>query len=933
MTKSSSSPTIPIPGYDLSDVILNDGLDFVLSRGIRRSDGLPVLIKTARLGQSLAVSERLHHEFEITRRFESPFVVKALDLIEENGRPVLVLEDFGGVPLATRWNAPLEGEPFFAIALALADIVTDIHRARVVHKNLSTTTILVSTDGTEIKITDFALAFVMPRVLSGQGTSGMIEGTLATMAPEQTGRMNRVVDHRSDLYSLGVILYELLTGHPPFQAEDPPAWIHAHLARSPRPPRELIPWIPPCLSTIVLRLLAKQPEDRYQSGWGLRIDLEHCRSLWREGLGDALFTLGSGDVPERLQFPQKLYGREGAVTELRTALDRVARSGQVELALVSGYSGVGKSSLVNELHQPVVEAGGRFITGKFDAQKRAVPYATITQAFKGLMTELLAENEASVTLWRSRLKQALGDHAAIISDVVPQLDLILGPQPPAAELPPTEAQNRFLTLFRRFVAVFATPEHPLVLFLDDMQWADTSSLRLVQDLVTASSPLHLLLIGAYRDNEVSPSHPLLLMLATARSNGATVGNIVLVPLNEADVRAFMGDTMHCAPADIAPLAELLHARTAGNPFFLIQLLGELEQEGLITFEPRIRHWRWDKTGIEAREVPNSVLGLLTDKMLRLPATTREVLTYASCFGNTVDLGVLTMDLDCPIGTTERHLAEAVDQGLLVRVGNSCRFVHNRVQEAAYALLPTAQRAELHLGIGRLLLAHYLPTDIEQWLFIVADQFSRCLDLIEVRPEHIQLAELFLAAGRKATAAAAYESAATYLTAGMTLTGAEGWADCRALTYNLHLERARADYLRGTLDESEQLLGVLLDRATSVTERTSAIRLGIAIYTTHGAINRAIALGLEGVALFGIALPPHPDRAQVDEEFAKVWNTLGDRRIEELIDLPEMEASDMRMVMDLLCDLGTPAIFGRQALLHVTVAQMIVLTIRHGTTDS
>jgi predicted ATPase len=453
------------------------------------------------------------------------------------------------------------------------------------------------------------------------------------MAPEQTGRMNRSIDARSDLYALGVTLYQMLTGSLPFTAADPMEWVHCHIARKPTAPSERLATVPAAVSNLVLKLLAKTAEERYQTAGGLERDLRRCLTAWEARRRIDAFPLGQQDTPDRLVIPERLYGREREIDTLLAAFERVVAGGTPELVLVSGYSGIGKSSVVNELHKVLVPPRGLFATGKFDQYKRDIPYATLAQAFQSLVRRLLGRSEAELQSWRDDLRRALDPNGLLIVNLVPELKLIIGAQPPVPDLPPRDAQNRFQLVFRRFINVFARPEHPLVLFLDDLQWLDAATLDLLEHLVTHSEVRHLLLIGAYRDNEVSPSHPLLRTLEAIRKAGAQVQEIVLAPLGLDDIGQLVADAMHCEPERVRPLAQLVHEKTGGNPFFAIQFLTALAEEGLLAFDPVTRAWQWNMDRIRAKSYTDNVVDLVAGKLKRFSSTTQEALKQLACLGN------------------------------------------------------------------------------------------------------------------------------------------------------------------------------------------------------------------------------------------------------------------------------------------------------------
>ncbi len=583
--------------------------DIALYRG--SGNGLAPILLVATEDTSLGSVERLEREYALKGELDATWAARPVALTHHNGRMTLVLEDPGGAPLDRLLGRPMEVSHFLRIAIAVAKALRQVHERGLIHKDIKPANILMDSASGGAWLTGFGIASRLPREHQPPAPPQVIAGTLAYMAPEQTGRMNRSVDSRSDLYALGVTFYEMLTGKVPFTAADPMEWVHCHIARQPVPPNEQIAGIPEPLSAIVMKLLAKTAEERYQTAAGVGADLGRCRAAWEAQGRVETFELGTNDTSDRLLIPERLYGRDRDIDTLLASFNRVVANGTPELVLVSGYSGIGKSSVVNELHKVLVPPRGLFAAGKFDQYKRDIPYATLAQAFQSLVHSLLTQSEEELGRWRTSLTDALGPNGQLIVNLVPEFELVIGKQPPVAELPPQDAKNRFQLVLRRFFAVFATPEHPLALFLDDLQWLDRATLDLLEHLVTHPEVRHLLLVGAYRDNEVDPVHPLLRTLATIRKTDARVHEIVLAPLELDDVGRLVADALHCEPEHARPLAELVQEKTAGNPFFAIQFITALNEEGLLAFDPVTGAWRWDMDRIRAKGITDNVVDLMT----------------------------------------------------------------------------------------------------------------------------------------------------------------------------------------------------------------------------------------------------------------------------------------------------------------------------------
>src|SRR6266853_289400 len=580
-------------------------------------------------------------------------------------------------------------------------------------------------------------------------------------------------------------------------------------------------------------------------------------------------------MSDRLLITEKLYGRPHEIDTLLASFDRVAAGGAPELVLVSGYSGIGKSSVVNELHKVLVPPRGLFATGKFDQYKRDIPYATLAQAFRSLVRWLLGRSEVELQAWRDRLRQALDPNGSLIVDLIPELKLIIGAQPLVSDLPPQDAQNRFQLVFRRFINVFARPEHPLALFLDDLQWLDTATLDFLEHLVTHPEVRHLMLVGAYRDNEVSPSHPLLRTLEAIRKAGARVQEIVLAPLGLDDVGQLAADAVHCEPERVRPLAQLVQEKTGGNPFFAIQFFTALAEEGLLAFDPVTRAWQWDMNRIRAKSYTDNVVDLMAGKLKRFSANNQEALKQLACLGNVAEVATLAL----VHGTTEEamHAAlwEAVHAGLVFRQESTCRFLHDRIQQAAYSLIPDEQRAEVHLRIGRVLLASMTAGELAEHLFDVANQFNRGATRLIDRDEKAQVAAIDLRAGRRAKGSAAYASACVYLAAGMALIGSDGLdnPDQYELAFALRLERAECELLSGNFDEAERLIYQLVRRGASRVDKAAAYRLKINLHIIKSEKPQGVDAALECLRLFGIEMPAHPTREEVQAEYEIIWRNL------------------------------------------------------------
>jgi PAS domain S-box-containing protein len=875
----------------------------------------------------------LTHEYGLRDDLDDAWAARPLELLCERGQTILVLKDPRGEPLDSLVGPPMEISTFLRLAIAISAALGRVHGRGLVHKDIKPTNILVNSATGQVWLTGFGIASRLPRERQTPDPPEFIAGTLAYMAPEQTGRMNRSIDSRSDLYSLGVTLYQLLTSTLPFTASDPMEWVHCHIARKPNPPSEHLENLPAPVSAIVMKLLAKTAEERYQTAAGVESDLQRCFADWETQHRIEEFSLGEHDTPSRLWIPEKLYGRETEINTLLTAFDRIVAGGRPELVLVSGYSGIGKSSIVNELHKPLVPPRGLFASGKFDQYKRDIPYSTLAQAFQGLIGSFLSKSEPELRTWRNVLREALDPNGLLIADLIPELKLIIGEQPPVPELPPQDAQRRFQLVFRRFIGVFARPEHPLALFLDDLQWLDVATLDVLEDLLTRPDMKHLLLIGAYRDNEVNSTHPLKRKLEAMREAGAVLQDIVVAPLVHEDLRQLIADSLHCELERATPLAQLVHDKTVGNPFFAIEFISALAEEGLLTFDHGEGRWFWNLNCIHAKGYTDNVVDLVVGRLNRLPVATLDALRQLACLGNSADFATLQRVYQGSHEDMNGQLWEAVRAGLIFRSDDSYKFLHDRVQEAAYSLIPEELRAAAHLRIGRLLLAHTPLERREEAIFEIVNQLDRGAASITDQEEREQLVELNLTAAKRAKASTAYASALKYLIAGAGLLGEDCWSRRPELTFTLELQRAECEFLTGLLLTAEERLAALSERAADTMDRAAVTCLQIDLYTTEGQSDRAIAVGLDYLRVLGIDWAAHPTEAEARSEYERLWSSqLGGRGIEELIDLPLMRDPVSLATLNVLTALIPPAYNTDSNLMTLSVCRGVSLGIEHGNSD-
>ncbi len=957
-----------LPGYKITEVV-QLGVKSIIYRAVRESDRSPAIVKILNTEYpTIEQITRLRHEYKISSDLKLEGIVKPHSLEKYKNSFALILEDCGGQSLRHHLaGKSIKIQKFLPLAIQVAQTLGKVHQNQIIHKDIKPSNIIISPDFEKVKITDFSMATRLSREVHQNSNTTVLEGTLAYISPEQTGRMNRDLDYRTDLYSLGITFYEMLTGELPFNSTDPLELIHSHIAVAPVPPHQLNNEVPQMVSSIVMKLLAKNAEDRYQSAFGVKADLETCLNQLQTTGKIESFIPGKIDKSGQFLIAQKLYGRTQEVTNLMASFERVS-CGKTEMVLVSGYSGIGKTSVVSEIHKPIVKQRGYFIAGKFDQFKRDIPYAAMTQAFESLIQQLLTKSSPELAIWKENLLSRLGQNGAIIIDVVPSVELIIGSQPAVPQLGPTESQNRFNRLFKEFLNVFAQSEHPLVLFLDDLQWADLASLKLLQELVTDLDTRYFLLIGAYRDNEVNSTHPLVQTVEKIQQMGAAVQNIILPCLEFTSVMQLVRDTLGNETEKLNSLAELILSKTGGNPFFITQLLSTMHSEKLLTFDFTLGAWQWDIREIETAGIADySVVELVARNLQKLPEETQQVLKLAACTGNRFRLENLAIVRGKSVSETAADLWDALQAGLILPMSDaykiplveesdserqsdgdgvasraqssiSYRFLHDRVQQAAYSLIPDSQKKQTHLKIGYLLLHKQkgghggtAPTvsEIAENIFDIVNQLNIGVEFITTQSKRDELANFNLIAGKKAKSSAAYEAAFKYFNTGLELLPDRAWQSHYDLIMELHAEALESSYINTEFERAFQLSEVIISRAKNLLEKIKVYELKVVFYFNQNQSQASIDIALEALKMLGITLPQKPNKFNILMGLIRTKLAVGNKRIEDLAELPPMTDANKIAAIRILTNVGPAVFIAAPDMFPLMTFKIVTLSLKYG----
>ncbi|MDM8553238.1 AAA family ATPase [Desulfococcaceae bacterium HSG7] len=950
---------ITIPGYRNLTKIYESASSLVF-RAVKEEDNQPIILKI--LKEDYPSSDELtryRQEYDITRSLtDLSGVVNVCSLEKHRNTLMMCLEDFGGESLRI-W---LDQKRIFTLdelltfAIRITEILGQIHKRNIIHKDICPSNIILNPASGVLRIIDFGISTQLSKQYRTLKNPDMLEGTLAYMSPEQTGRMNRALDYRTDFYSLGVTFYELFTGKLPFEAKDAMESVHCHIAKLPVPPCELQNRVfsknpvsvQEMISNIIMKLLEKTAEARYLSAWGLKADLEECLKQWQTTGQIEPFSPARFDLSEQFQIPQKLYGRDSEIETLLSTFERVA-GGKTEMMLVAGYSGIGKSALVKEIYKSLAEKRGYFITGKFDQLDRNIPYSAVVMAFQELVRQLLSESEKQLAVWKEKLLTALGNNGQVIIDILPAIESLIGKQPAVPQLGLTESQNRFELLFQNFMHVFCQPEHPLVVFLDDLQWIDSATLKLLELVMNDIDNTSFFFIGAYRDNEVDPTHPLLVTLDKLREERVTMNRITLHPLAFEHIQQLIAESVHHTPEAVSALTDSVMRKTGGNPFFVNLFLHTLYEENALHFVPPTYKqkacWQWDIDHIERLDITDNVVELMIGKLKKLPESAQQVLRLAACVGNQFDLNTLSVIYEKSTVATFEDVMPVLTEGFILPLSepemsgsdihtsqwiiHHFQFLHDRVQQAAYALIDNEQKRAVHLLIGRLLLKNTPADALEGKVFDIAGHFNHSLELLDNLAERRKVAQLNLMAGHNAKMATAYRAAVSYLTAGRECLPEKSWENEYDLTLNLFTEAAEAAYLSGDFKQMEHLAQVVLHHARTLSDEAKVCEIQIQSYIAQNLQQKAIETALIFLKRLGISFPEEPTQEDIGLALQTMHVSLSGKSIRNLIDLHKMTNTHNILAMRIMGAVVPTAYAVAPELMILLVVKQVALSLAYG----
>ena len=948
---------------------LNSNPDIEVYRGFDPANKRNIILKNIPVNDEFDSSVvNLKNEYEVMKYLgeESGRMLKAFSFERHEDGFLLTMEDTEGKSLKEiQKDRKISIEEFFLISIELAEVLLQIHKKKVIHKDIKPDNIILNNELKNLRIIDFGISTRLSKVETKWSAPNVLEGSIYYISPEQTGRMNRAVDYRSDFYSLGITFYELLCGKLPFISTDLLELVHFHLAKNPPPVQTIREEIPLALSKIITKLISKTAENRYQTAIGLKHDLERCKNLYDEAIKlnksftGIDFELGEKDISDEFTIQQKLYGRDADIEKLMKAFEAVSNSGRSEIILIAGYSGVGKSSLVKEISKPITESKGYFLSGKYDQYNKNMPFSAIIQAFTNVVRLILTELPEQINKWKEELISALGNNGKILTDVIPELEYIIGHQPEVVELGAQENANRFYLVFQNFIKVLSNENHPLAIFLDDLQWADSASLALIQNLIEDDSVKYLFFMLAYRDNEVDGTHPFQLLIDDLKKSSFKLEKLILKPLDIENIQLILQDSLHSSSGEVSEIATIVHSKTGGNPFFINEFLKQLYKDDLIYFNYEHASWKWKLEEIKKIKVSENVVDLLIEKILKLEDSTQEILKLTSCIGNIFDLATLSLINKKSILETSNELKNAINSEMIVPIGDTYRLVdtmvetpensklnlktaksikyrfqHDRVQQASYELLENERKFKLRLEIGRILYNNTEITKKEEAIFDIVNHFNTGIEYITDKNEYSLLINLNLQAGKKAKISTAYKPAREYLSIAYSILSKiygedNAWKENYNLSLSISKEYAEVEYLTGNFESSEKMVKKILEKANNLLDRSEAYNLLMIQYSAMGQFKLATETIRKALEPLEVVLPENNYEFYINEDINKINDYLKNKSIMSLIELPQMKDPIQIIKVKLLMNTYVTAYNTVPELASIISLKLVNLYLKYG----
>ncbi len=918
-----------VPGFIINNKIYESPRSAIFNGINQKEHNLPVVIKFYK-SELLTQNEidKIENEYTLLKNLHIPGIITLYSIENYNNGKVFIFENFGAISLAAYLKKQIPDiKNFLEIALKIIDIIAEIHKSSIIHKNITPYNILINEENMEIKLIDFEIACRLKREMRSAMKAEKLEGSLSYISPEQTGRMNRTIDYRTDFYSYGITLYEMITGKLPFESKDALELVHMHIAKLPAEPHKVNSNVPEILSAIIMKLLAKNAEDRYQSENGIKHDLMTCLKMLDSKKPIKFFHLGKMDIAETFYIPEKQYGREQEKKIImKNLVSAYSSRSKPKIIFISGIPGIGKSSLINDIHKMLVEKKCYFIQGKYDQFKKSMPFSAIIAAFSDLINQLLAEKENILSKWQEKIRKAIGNGGNALIEVIPQLKMIIGEQPVLPQLSPQESENRFGYIFQNFISVFTGEEHPLCIFLDDLQWADKASIHILKIIFNDSQLRNFIFIGSFRDNEITENHPLNSFFEYSKTEKIEFINLKLKPLMIEEINELLSDTLHCDRAKVNELAEIIKIKTGGNPFFIIEFLKSLYDRKLIFFN---NGWNWDENKINQTQITDNVVEFMTDKISRLPPKTQKLMKIASCEGISFNLDVVSMISGLKKEETFGDLTQVINDGMLIKLETEFRFTHDRIREAVYGLLKNKQRIRYHYLVGNILLNNTSKEELNENIFNIVQQLNYTVEIITNKDEKINLAKLNLSAGAKAKSATAYDLSTTYLETGRNLLPEDSWDKLYDLSFSLYTEGGEAEYLIGNQQKAEGLFAEALRNAKDNLDKIKIFDIQIPLYVVNNKMSAAFAQGRKALALLGLNMPKKANPLNILINLIKVKRILKYNKIESLINLPVMSDPKKLAVCNMLIQMTLPVYISFPDYLPIIIFKTLNFSLKNG----